>query len=250
MMKEVNTLMMVLTSLFAKYRDKERRFEMIHKKKFLSGLVALAAVFFIALPVSAHVTVNPSQSTTEAWETYQVRIPVEKDVDTTKVTIKIPENVEYKMYEPVAGWKTTTTTDDNDKVVTITWEAESEETAIKAGQYREFTFRAQNPKEAGDIAWDAFQYYADGSIVEWTGDSDSELPHSITSIAKSNVSVDSHGHSHGTDEATDDDTTDDHHATDEDTEHSHEGTNVNTILLIIAIVLSVVAIVLTFIRKK
>lgn len=223
--------------------------KMIHNKKLLSVLVAFAAVFFIALPVSAHVTVNPTQSTTEAWETYEVRIPVEKDIATTKVTIKIPENVEYKMYEPVAGWKTTTTTDDNDKVATVTWEADSEETAIKPGEYRVFTFRAQNPKEPGDIAWDAFQYYADGSIVEWTGDSDAELPHSITSIAQSNATVDSHGHSHGTDEATDD-TADDHHATDEDTEHSHEGTNTNTILSIIAIVLSVVAIVLTFIRKK
>jgi uncharacterized protein YcnI len=222
---------------------------MIHNKKLLSVLVAFAAVFFIALPVSAHVTVNPSQSTTEAWETYQVRIPVEKNVDTTKVTIKIPENVEFKMYAPVDGWKTTTTTDDNGKVATVTWEAESEDTAIKAGQYRDFTFRAQNPKEPGDIAWDAFQYYADGSIVEWTGDSDSELPHSITSIAQSNETVDSHGHSHGTDEATDD-TADDHHASDEDTEHAHEGTNVNMILSIIAIVLSVVAIGLTFIRKK
>ena len=235
----------MLTSLYGNSKKGKGDLKMIHHKKLLSVLVAFAAVFIIALPVSAHVTVNPSQSTTEAWEVYQVRVPVEKNVDTTKVTIKIPENVEYKMYEPVDGWKTTTTTDDNDKVVTVTWEAESEETAIKAGEYREFTFRAQNPKEPGDIVWDAFQYYADGSIVEWTGDSGAELPHSITSIAKSNVSVDSHGHSHGTDEATDD-----HHATDEDTEHSHELTNVNTILSIIAIVLSVVAIVLTFIRKK
>lgn len=225
-------------------RNKEGRFEMIHKKKFLSGLVALAAVFFIALPVSAHVTVNPSQSTTEAWETYTVRIPVEKDVDTTKVTIKIPDNVEFKMYEPVDGWKTTTTTDDNDKVATVTWEAESEETAIKAGQYRDFTFRAQNPKEPGDIAWDAFQYYADGSIVEWTGDSDAELPHSITSIAQSNETVDSHGHSTKTDDAAVD------QQEDKDAEHANEGTNINTILSIIAIVLSLAAIVITFIRKN
>jgi len=213
---------------------------MLHKKNLVSIFAAVLAIFFVAFPASAHVTVKPDTSTTEAWETYSIKIPVEKDIPTTKVVLKIPAAVEFKMYEPVDGWKTTTKTDDNDKVTTVTWEAENDEAAIQVGQYRIFTFTAQNPAEAEDVAWDAYQYYKDGSIVEWTGDEDAELPHSITKITKSTASVDSHGHS---DDAAADE------AAETDHEHS-DGTSSGTILSIIAIVISVVAIILTFVRRK
>ncbi|GKU82665.1 YcnI family protein [Niallia sp. NCCP-28] len=213
---------------------------MLHKKNLLSIFSALLAIFFVAFPASAHVTVKPSTSTTEAWETYSIKIPVEKDIPTTKVVLKIPSNVEFKMYEPVEGWKTSTQTDDNEKVTTVTWEAENAAAAIQAGQYRIFTFTAQNPADASKVAWDAYQYYKDGSIVEWTGDEDEELPHSITEVTKSNAAVDSHGHSH--DKADDESVEEDH-------EHN-AGTSSGTILSIIAIIISIAAIILTFVRRK
>ncbi len=211
------------------------------KKKIFAFLSAFAAVFLIALPASAHVTVNPSESATEAWETYTVKIPVEKEIATTKVTLKIAGNIEFKMYEPVDGWKVTTESNDSDKVTTVTWEAENETSAIQPGEYKRFSFTAQNPSEAGEVVWDAFQYYADGSIVEWTGEEDAELPHSVTEITKSDATTDSHGHTHDTDSA------------DEDTanaEDGHEHNSTSTVLSIIAIVVSVIAIILTFARKK
>lgn len=216
---------------------------MIHttKRKLTAFLFAFAAVFFIALPASAHVTVKPSSSTTEAWETYTVKIPVEKDINTNKVAIKIPATVDFKMYEPVEGWNVTTETNDEDKVTTVTWEAENEDAAIKPGEYRQFSFTAQNPAEAGEVAWDAFQYYTDGSIVEWTGeDEDAELPHSVTEIAASTATTDSHGHT-----ADDQADTDEAAGNDEDTDSS-----TSTFLSIAAIVISVIAIILTFIRRK
>ncbi|MCE4050989.1 MULTISPECIES: YcnI family copper-binding membrane protein [Bacillaceae] len=211
------------------------------KKKLFAFLSAFAAVFLIALPASAHVTVNPSESATEAWETYTVKIPVEKDIATTKVTLKIADNVDFKMYEPVDGWKVTTETNDSDKVTTVTWEAENDQSAIQPGEYKRFSFTAQNPSDAGEVVWDAFQYYADGSIVEWTGDADAELPHSVTEIAKSDATTDSHGHTHDADSA------------DEDTasaEDDHEHSSTSTVLSIIAIIVSVLAIILTFVRRK
>ncbi|MCE4048070.1 MULTISPECIES: DUF1775 domain-containing protein [Bacillaceae] len=215
---------------------------MIHtKRKLTAFLVAFAAVFFIALPASAHVTVKPTSSTTEAWETYTVKIPVEKDINTNKVAIKIPETVDFKMYEPVEGWNVTTETNDDDKVTTVTWEAANDDAAIKPGEYRQFSFTAQNPAEAGDVAWDAFQYYTDGSIVEWTGDEDADLPHSVTEIAASTATTDSHGHTHE-DEAE----TDEADAGDED----QAGSSTSTILSIAAIVISVIAIIMTFMRRK
>ncbi|HWJ77598.1 MAG TPA: DUF1775 domain-containing protein [Niallia sp.] len=213
---------------------------MIHMKKLVSFLVAFAVIFLVAFPASAHVTVNPSSSTTESWEAYSVKVPVEKDLHTTKVTLKIPSNIEYKMYEAVEGWKVTTSTDDNENVTSVTWEAETKENGIKPGEYRIFTFTAQNPAEAGEIIWDAFQYYEDGSIVEWTGESDSELPHSVTTIEKSDASVDSHGTSVKNESTK---------ANDSDSQ-SNEESGLHTTLSIIAIILSLIAIALTFIRKK
>ena len=43
-----------------------------------------------SLPVSAHVTVKPATSDIGSWETYTIKVPVEKNVATTKVTLKIP----------------------------------------------------------------------------------------------------------------------------------------------------------------
>ncbi|EUJ44290.1 hypothetical protein PRIP_10352 [Listeria riparia FSL S10-1204] len=42
---------------------------------------------------------------------------------------------------------------------------------------------------------DAYQYYADGSIVEWTGDASADYPHSTTTLSKatSESATDSHG---------------------------------------------------------
>ena len=58
-----------------------------------------------SLPVSAHVTVKPATSDIGSWETYTIKVPVEKNIATTKVTLKIPSGVEFQQYEPVPGWK-------------------------------------------------------------------------------------------------------------------------------------------------
>ncbi|BBP87167.1 hypothetical protein BsIDN1_07850 [Bacillus safensis] len=62
-----------------------------------------------------------------------------------------------------------------------------------AGQFQQFVFVAKNPEKAGEAAWDAYQYYKDGTVVEWTGDKDADKPHSITNIVASNTVTDSHG---------------------------------------------------------
>jgi uncharacterized protein YcnI len=156
----------------------------IIKKRFMklssAFSTAVAGVLLFAGIASAHVTVSPSVSQPEAWETYTIKVPVEKDVATTKVALKIPEGVEFKQYEPVPGWKVSTTADDTGAVKTVTWTAEGE--GILAGQYQRFSFVAVNPSAEAKVAWDAFQYYKDGSIVEWTGDEGTDLPHSVTTV--------------------------------------------------------------------
>ncbi|MFB5268893.1 YcnI family protein [Paenibacillus enshidis] len=159
-----------------------------HNRSFKKKLMKLSSTFSAAVAgallfagiASAHVTVSPAVSQPEAWETYTIKVPVEKDVATTKVALKIPEGVEFKQYEPIPGWKVSTTAADSGAVKTVTWTAEGK--GILAGQYQRFSFVAVNPSAEAKVAWDAFQYYADGSIVEWTGDEGSDLPHSVTTV--------------------------------------------------------------------
>lgn len=155
-------------------------------KVFIPAVISL---FFFSSIASAHVTVSPKTSATGAWETYTLKVPVEKDVATTKVTIKAPEGVEVMSYQPVPGWTYSAEKDTSGKVKTFTFEATGE--GIQAGQFQQFVFVAKNPDKATKAAWDAFQYYKDGSIVEWTGGEGSDSPHSITDIVTA-TSTDHH----------------------------------------------------------
>lgn len=144
-----------------------------------AGLIAAGALLFAGM-ASAHVTVKPSVSQPNAWETYTLKVPVEKNIPTTKIALKIPKEVAFKQYEPVPGWKVETEKDSSGKVTTVIWT--TEKAGIQAGQYQRFSFVAQNADQNTEAAWNAFQYYNDGSIVEWTGDEGSSTPHSITKI--------------------------------------------------------------------
>ncbi|MDQ8057738.1 DUF1775 domain-containing protein [Bacillus velezensis] len=163
---------------------------MLKKKALLFiSAVTLSLVGFTAT-ASAHVSVKPAESAAGSWETYTMKVPVEKNEPTTKVVLKMPAGVEFQQYQPIPGWKTSVSKHD-DKAVSVTWEAK--DGGIQPGQFQQFTFVAKNPEKSGDAAWDAYQYYKDGSIVEWTGDEKADTPHSITKITKSASMTDAHG---------------------------------------------------------
>lgn len=163
---------------------------MLKKKALLFiSAVTLSLVGFTAA-ASAHVSVKPAESAAGSWETYTMKVPVEKNEPTTKVVLKMPAGVEFQQYQPIPGWKTSVSKHD-DKAVSVTWEAK--DGGIQPSQFQQFTFVAKNPEKSGDAAWDAYQYYKDGSIVEWTGDEKADTPHSITKITKSASVTDAHG---------------------------------------------------------
>jgi uncharacterized protein YcnI len=207
-------------------------------KVFIPAVISL---FFFSSIASAHVTVVPKTSATGAWETYTLKVPVEKDIATTKVTVKAPEGVEVMSYQPIPGWNYTAEKDASGKVKTFTFEATGE--GILPGQFQQFVFVAKNPDKAAKAAWDAFQYYKDGSIVEWTGEEGSDSPHSVTDIVTSTTS-DHHGtatteHTEKTDKS-------------ETTVAEKEDDTSDSLPLILsgaAVLLSLVALVLAF-RKK
>jgi uncharacterized protein YcnI len=213
-------------------------------KKWSIGLIsACAALLISAGTVSAHVTVNPGVSAPGAWETYTIKVPVEKNVDTIKISLKVPAGVEVMSYQPVPGWKVTQDKDASGKTKTITWAATG--AGIAAGQFQQFYFVAKNPEKETKAAWDAYQYYKDGSIVEWTGNEGSDSPHSITEIsaAAGNMAEQAgHDHQHGS-------TMDKAEKAATNTKSDGSQTTVMT-LSILALILSIIALVMPFIRRK
>lgn len=202
-------------------------------KKFARVVLpAFFGLFLFAGVASAHVTVSPATSTTGAWETYTIKVPTEKNIPTTKVTIKTPKGVEIESYEPVPGWTYSAEKGSDGKTKTFTFKADGK--GILPGQFQQFTIVATNPNRETEIAWDAYQYYKDGSIVEWTQDKNGDNPHSITKIVKGSDTGQAQTH----DTTTNDDKT--------------SGSSSNTlplILSIVSVVLSLVALITAF-RKK
>jgi uncharacterized protein YcnI len=212
----------------------KRTFKKI-SKVFLPTVLGL---FLFTSVASAHVTVTPKTSTTGAWETYTVKVPVEKDMPTTKFTLKAPEGVEIMSYQPVPDWTYTADKDANGKVKSITFESTGE--GILPGQFQQFTFVAKNPEKATKAPWDAFQYYKDGSIVEWTGDEGADTPHSITDIVVGTSTADHH-------QATTEDThKDDKKTADVET----TSTNLPLVLSIVSVILSLAAFVLVLRKRR
>lgn len=200
-------------------------------KKVATALIStMAAMGIFAASASAHVTVMPQTSTTGAWETYTVKVPVEKDVATTKVSLKIPSGLELEQYQPVPGWTFSEQKDSAGKVTSITWTATGE--GILPGQFQQFTFVAKNPSSGQKAAWDAYQYYKDGSIVEWTGEEGSKTPHAITEISAAPSSMKQMDMTK--DEAT----------------ANHNTQNTPMILSVIAMVISIASFAVALRRKK
>ncbi|MFS0761882.1 MULTISPECIES: YcnI family copper-binding membrane protein [Peribacillus] len=211
-------------------------------------IFTFAALFIFSGSAYAHVTVKPSSSAPEAWETYTIKVPVEKETATTKVTLKVPEGVTFESYQPVPGWKVTTEGDKDGHVKTVTWAATDE--GIAAGQFQQFSFVAQNPKEETNVAWDAFQYYEDGEIVEWSGEEGSDLPHSVTEITvapKADAEPADHGHKDEAD--TNDSTTTDNSKESATTEGDSNQTLIIT-LAVISLILSIVALLAALRKTK
>jgi len=207
----------------------------IFKKLAATAFPILAGMFLFAGVASAHVVVTPSTSAPGAWETYTMKVPTEKKVPTVKVALKMPKGVQLESYQPVQGWNVKLTKDSSGKVKTITWTASGK--GIGVGQFQQFTFVAENPDKAGSAAWNAFQYYKDGSIVEWTGNEKSDTPHSITKITKSAATSNTL-------------TAHDQQKSSSSTNNENGSKTITLTLSIIAIILSALSLIVSFIKRK
>lgn len=154
------------------------------------GLMIGVAVLAIGNSASAHVVVRPAEAVTAGFQSFTVGVPNEKTIPTTGVRLVIPKGLKYVSPVEKPGWN-----------ISIEKEGVGEEAVVTAiiwadGQINEgfrddFAFSAQVPAESTEIQWNAYQTYADGTVVSWdkasTGDGHDDLgentgPFSVTKV--------------------------------------------------------------------
>jgi uncharacterized protein YcnI len=145
--------------------------------RFIKVAVMIAAAFAIPSVASAHAVVFPKKSAPGAYEKYVLRVPNEKDVATTRVEIRFPTGLRVVSFADVAGWQLEELRDSSNAVVGAVWTGN-----LPPERFIEFPFVAVNPKDATTLVWPAYQTYATGERVEWTGPTDAEKPASSTAI--------------------------------------------------------------------
>ncbi|MCA1984819.1 YcnI family copper-binding membrane protein [Nocardioides nematodiphilus] len=170
----------------------------------LAAAPALAIVG-LALPASAHVTVNPNTATAGGYTKLTFRVPTESDTaSTTKVAVYFPADHPFASVgvKPHPGWsfkvsdqklKTPISSDDGqvtEAVSRIVWTADSAANAIKPGEFEEFDVSVGPLPDSGSLEFKALQTYSDGSVVRWiqdtvAGQDEPEHPAPVLTIVQS-----------------------------------------------------------------
>src|SRR4051794_12536099 len=165
---------------------------MIKKTLLATALLALAA----PAVADAHVTLQPNTATAGAYTRLDVRVPNEKDNESTsKIEVQFPDGFASASYEPTPGWDVKVTTkklatpvktDDGEiteGIDTITWTAKSKADAIPPGAFQDFGLSVKIPDDPGELTFKALQTYSGGDVVRWIGGKDSDTPAPIVTTS-------------------------------------------------------------------
>lgn len=133
------------------------------------GLTA-AALALGAAPAQAHVDVLPAELTLNEAQQVTVRVPNERDVPTTKVTVTFPAGVTVFAFGPnPPGWQRKALLTNDGRNRGVVWSGGR----VAAGEYVDFAMLA-TPTRKGDAVWKTEQTYADGVTKPWTGPPEQE----------------------------------------------------------------------------
>ncbi|WP_028391023.1 YcnI family copper-binding membrane protein [Bacillus cihuensis] len=217
-------------------------------KRVLTLTVSMIGAFSLFVGMaSAHVTVQPKETSQGKYEVFTVRVPSENEVvPTTKIEVKFPEDVDITRFEPKPGWVYEVQKDDAGKITSVTWITEGE--GLSPTDFGQFNMQGKVADDATEIVWKAYQTYKDGSVVEWVGAPDAEKPASVTVVNPADGSAHDHGHG----EVTTDSTPNDQggmkeHATNEETKSS--SSNAPLILSIIALIAGLLSVGISLKKK-
>jgi uncharacterized protein YcnI len=159
------------------------------KKSTMFLLVMLFTLGFAGL-ASAHVTVQPSTAPAGSYQVFTVRVPTELKVATTQVKVAIPEGVDVTRFEPKSDWTYTPEMNADGKITSVTWKTSG--SGLSPTEFGDFRMQGKVADDAKELVWKAYQTYADGTLVEWTGAADADKPASVTTITAA-VAADGHG---------------------------------------------------------
>jgi uncharacterized protein YcnI len=146
-------------------------------RRIAFALALGAAVAMMPRAAAAHAVVYPKTSTPGAYEKYVLRVPNEKGVATTRIEIRFPPEIRVVSFADVAGWQLKTISDAAGRITGAVWTG-----TLPPQRFIELPFVAVNPKTSATLTWPAFQTYADGDRVEWTGPESDKHPASATTI--------------------------------------------------------------------
>lgn len=149
------------------------------KKSVVCMLVMLLTLGFTGL-ASAHVTVQPKEAPAGSYQVFTVRVPSEKESATTMVKVAIPEGVDVTRFEPKPEWTYETEKNADGKMTSVTWKAAG--AGLGGTEFGEFRMQGKVADDAKELVWKAYQTYADGEVVEWTGAPDADKPASVTTV--------------------------------------------------------------------
>ena len=146
--------------------------------------VTVALVLALPAAVFAHAVVFPKASTTGAYERYMLRVPNERNVATTRIELRFPTDVRVTSFSDVAGWQLEVVRDSAQRIIGAIWTG-----TLPPERFVELPFVAVNPKTAAQLQWPAFQTYANGERIEWTGAEGSNTPASVTAITATSAAA-------------------------------------------------------------
>ena len=146
--------------------------------------VTVALVLALPAAVFAHAVVFPKASTTGAYERYMLRVPNERNVATTRIELRFPTDLRVTSFSDVAGWQLEVVRDSAQRIIGAIWTG-----TLPPERFVELPFVAVNPKTAAQLQWPAFQTYANGERIEWTGAEGSNTPASVTAITATSAAA-------------------------------------------------------------
>ena len=147
-----------------------------------AGLVLAAALTAVPALAAAHVRVIADNTTSDSFSQLTFRVPTESDTaSTVKLQVQLPKDrpLLYVATMPVPGWTAKTVeatlpkpvksygTTITKAVSTVTWTADNPGSAIRPGEYQEFSISAGPLSTPGDVLLPATQTYSDGAVVAW-----------------------------------------------------------------------------------
>lgn len=161
--------------------------------KILRTLLVTVLAALVAVPAAAaHVTIDPGEWEAGGFARFTIRVPTERDVPTTEVTIRFPEAVTSARFMPAPGWQRTSEMEQLDepiqqgegdpiteRLASVTWTGST----IAADEFMEFGVSFRVPETPGEqLVFPAIQTYQGGEVVEWIGPEDSDTPAPVITI--------------------------------------------------------------------